>query len=191
MRKIIAAIACSVLLGLSAGSGVAQNISPTFDLLLVFDNVGRTVEAPDSATLIVTSRSGPVSLNTKVQADGVTSTVGVDQKAPLGATSRLTVTLLSLTSFTVKGVITFDDAQRSTIEFETVAPGLFEEEASIINGIPYLRGAYVARVTKGTGQFANRVGLVTSNLVLDVSRPGLQNAVSSEYVLVRLAPANP
>jgi hypothetical protein len=99
--------------------------------------------------------------------------------------------LLSLTSFTVKGVVTVNDAQRSTIEFETVDPGIFEAEASIINGIPYLRGAYVARVTKGTGQFANRVGLVVSSLVLDVSRPGLQNAISSEFMLFRLAPANP
>jgi len=190
MRRLILCAVCLVSLIASVNVGRAQNISPTFDFLLVFDNVGYTVEAPNPSTLIVASRSGLVSLSTAVGSSGIVSTVNVDQNTQT-ATSRLTVTLLSLTSFTVKGVVTVNDAQRSTIEFETVDPGIFEAEASIINGIPYLRGAYVAKVTKGTGQFANRVGLVVSSLVLDVSRPGLQNAISSEFILFRLAPANP
>jgi hypothetical protein len=172
-----------------AGLALVQNISPTFDFLLVSDNAGRRVETPAPNRLVVTSRSGPVSLTTQVTADGVSSQVNIDRNPTLpGATVREELTLVTVASFTVKGTVTFDDAQRSMIEFESVTPGVFGDQIVFIRGIPFQSAAYVARVTKGTGQFANWTGLIVNSILTDVSQPGFENAVGSEYILFRLAP---
>ncbi len=193
MRKLHVVICTAVLvmLGTIGQSQVmAQDLeSPTTDLVLFFSNIDQPpVETPAPDTLIVTERSGPVTITTDVTSAGVNGEIDTDRSLP-GATMVLTVKLLSLTEFTISGVITFDDAQQSTIKFESVGNGFFEEAPSIINGIPFLRGAYMARITEATGQFAGMVGIVTDNLWLDVSRPGLNNAIGFEVVTIRMAPS--
>lgn len=193
MKRLHIAFCTAVLVMLGTmgqGQVMAQDLeSPTTDLVLFFSNIDQPpVETPAPDTLIVTERSGPVTVTTEISSGEVSGNIETDRSLP-GATMVLTVKLLSLTEFTISGVITFDDAQNSTIKFESVGNGFFEEAPSIINGIPFLRGAYMARITEATGQFAGLVGIVTDNLWLDVSRPGLNNAIGFEVVTIRMAPS--
>jgi len=195
MRKSKRLLASVVVAGMIIGGGIQSRVSaqqlnsPTLDLVLFFSNadVPNSVQVPAPDRLIVTERSGEVSVRTWIGSDGqVKSTVQLVRTGP-GATLTLTVKLVSITEFEATGKIVFDDAQGSTLEFQSVGRGSFAEEAVLINGIPFTHGGYVARVTQATGRFAGMTGTVTDNFWLDVSGGPLDRAIGYQFMVIRLA----
>ncbi|GBC82754.1 hypothetical protein HRbin10_01886 [bacterium HR10] len=189
-RRIISFV---FLVGMVVGVGLrgasAQEVaSPTTDLILFFSNADVPNSAQQSApdTLIVTERSGEVRMRTWIDADQTVKSTLEIPRTPVNATLTLTVKLISISEFAIKGVIQFEDAQRSRLEFESVGTGSFSEEAVIIGGKPFTFGGYVARITRATGQFEGMTGSLTDNFWLDVSGGTLDRAIGYQFMVIRL-----
>jgi len=159
-------------------SAAAQGGRPTFDFLLFTETTSaEVVRTSPQLVLRITDRGGPVTATTQVTANGLNGEINLN-RIPMarGVTMTQVITFVTFTDYEVTGTLSFDDDQRSTIEFETLVPGALLAN-TLVNGVAYQRGAAVAYLKKGTGQFANMDGVITISFISEVNGPNASNVL--------------